>query len=244
MAERVAPAAPPAYAWGMAQEKRKSRRPAPAGDKPAADKAAAAPPPAGGAPGDPVLAALHLAATQGWAATTLNDIAREAGISLAGLLATYPSKASLVAAFQGRMDAAMLAGWTDGGDETVHDRLFDAIMRRFDAMRPHKQGVHAIMRGIRFDPAGLCAAAAGARRSLDWLLAAAGADGFSPMNCVRRVGVALAYGDALRAWLDDDTPDMAKTMARLDRGLKRALSLARFAPGGGRRAAPAAEAEA
>lgn len=229
----------------MAQEKRKPRRPAPAGDKPAADKAAAAPPPAGGAPGDPVAAALHLAATQGWAATTLNDIAREAGMKLADLLASHPSKAALVAAFQGRMDAAMLAGWTGGDDETVHDRLFDAIMRRFDAMRPHKAGIHAIVRDIRFDPAGLCAAAAGARRSLDWLLAAADADGISLMNCVRRVGVALAYGDALRAWLDDDTPDMAKTMARLDRGLTRALSLARFAPGGeGRKAAPATEAEA
>ena len=216
----------------MATEKRKSHRPRPAAEKPP------------GAKGNPVAAALHLAATQGWAATTLGDVAREAGMKLADLLASHPSKSALLTAFQQRMDAAMLAGWTGAGDETVHDRLFDAIMRRFDAMRPHKAGIHAIMRDIRCDPAGLCAAAAGARRSLDWLLAAADADGFSLMNCVRRVGVALAYGDALRTWLDDDTPDMAKTMARLDRGLKRALSLARFAPGGERPAAPEAEAEA
>jgi AcrR family transcriptional regulator len=221
----------------MATEKRKSHRPRPAGDKPAA----ASPP---GDKRDPVVAALHLAATQGWSATTMNDIARESGVKLADLLAEYPTKASLVAALQGRMDAAMLAGWTGGDDETTQDRLFDAIMRRFDAMRPHKDGIRAIMRDLRFDPAGLCAAACGARRTLDWIMAAADADRFSLMNCVRRAGVALAYGDALRAWLDDDTPDMAKTMARLDRGLRRALSLARFAPGAARPDAPAAEAQA
>jgi AcrR family transcriptional regulator len=217
----------------MATEKRKHHRPRPASQKPA-----------GGASHDPVAAALHLAATQGWAATTMNDVAREAGVKLADLLSAYPTKASLLTAFQGRMDAAMLAGWTGADDETLHDRLFDVIMRRFDAMRPHKEGIAAIMRDMRFDPAGLCQAACGARRSLDWMMAAADGDRFSLMNCLRRAGVALAYGDALRTWLGDDTPDMAKTMARLDRNLRRALSIARFAPGQERPDAPAAEAEA
>ncbi len=38
----------------------------------------------------------------------------------------------------------------------------------------------------------------------------------------RTKGLALIYFNAFRVWLDDDTPDMARTMAALDRGLARA----------------------
>jgi hypothetical protein len=37
--------------------------------------------------------------------------------------------------------------------------------------------------------------------------------------------------NALRTWMRDDSDDMAKTMATLDRGLGRAERLSRFLPG-------------
>ena len=45
-------------------------------------------------------------------------------------------------------------------------------------------------------------------------------------------GLALIYVCAFRVWIDDDTPDMARTMAALDRGLARAEWLmGRLCPG-------------
>jgi hypothetical protein len=40
--------------------------------------------------------------------------------------------------------------------------------------------------------------------------------------------MAAVYGSALRAWLKDESADMGKTMAALDRALGHAESLVRF----------------
>ena len=42
--------------------------------------------------------ALELAAAQGWANTSLSDIAEAAGLTLAQLRATFPSKTAIIAA--------------------------------------------------------------------------------------------------------------------------------------------------
>jgi hypothetical protein len=47
----------------------------------------------------------------------------------------------------------------------------------------------------------------------------------------------VVYGCALRAFLADESPDLARTMKALDSALARAESLARSWPGG-RRAGP------
>src|SRR5262245_21775410 len=87
---------------------------------------------AGRSPEDRVIdAALALAASQGWNAASLGDIAAHAGISTSGLYALFPSKSAILDAFMRRNDRASLAGVdtasADGG--SVRDRLFDLIMR-------------------------------------------------------------------------------------------------------------------
>ena len=49
--------------------------------------------------------------------------------------------------------------------------------------------------------------------------------GTAGTRLVRIEGLTLIYANALRVWLTDDTPDMAKTMAALDQGLRRAERL-------------------
>ena len=49
----------------------------------------------------------------------------------------------------------------------------------------------------------------------------------APARCARKE-LALVYLNALRVWLADDTEDMAKTMAALDRGLRQAEMLIRL----------------
>jgi AcrR family transcriptional regulator len=186
-----------------------------------------------------VEAALKLAALQGWDDTGMGEIATEAGVPLAEARAHFASKEALLDGFVARIDQAMLAGVSeDLGGEPVRDRLFDVIMRRFDAMAPYKDGIAAILRDHTRDPLRLlCFVSGPIRRSLDWILAAADAPSWGPLQPLQRKGLGLVFANALRIWLRDDSPDLAKTMAAVDKGLARAESVLRLLPRDRRQAA-------
>ncbi len=167
-------------------------------------------------------AALDLAAARGWGALPLSAIAVEAGVGLAQMLESFPSKSALVRGLLADIDARVLAGGEVDADATYRDRLFDVLMRRFDALAPHKDGVAAIVKDSALDP--VFAACVGPRLigSMGWMLEAADVPSSGVAGLARSKGLALIYLTAFRVWLDDDTPDMARTMAALDRGLARA----------------------
>jgi AcrR family transcriptional regulator len=170
-------------------------------------------------------AALELAAERGWRHVTLGDIAAAARLSLAELYALYPGRAAILAAILRRTDAAVLADGVAEG-ETARDRLFEIVMRRFDALAPHKAGIEAILRDARRDPLAALFGAKRLMRSMGWMLEAAGIDSHGIFGRARCKGLAFVYLAALRVWLSDDSPDLSQTMAALDKGLRRAESLA------------------
>jgi AcrR family transcriptional regulator len=166
-------------------------------------------------------AALALAARQGWVRTSLADIAAEAGLPLLEVYAQYRSKPAIFAAFLARIDRAVLAGEPEPG-EKPRDRLFDTLMRRFDALRPHKDAVRAMLRDGPADPLGALCAAPSFLRSIAWMLEASGIGSSGLRGRFRTNLVAAIYLSVMRTWLTDDTADLMKTMAMLDRRLKAA----------------------
>lgn len=182
---------------------------------------------------DIVDAALKLAASKGWRATTPADIAAAAGISLAALYERFRSKGAILEAFIRRIDRATLAGADKvAHDDTssIRDRLFDLFMRRFDALDPHKQAVAALVRELPRHPlASLCL---GGRlcRSMAWIASVAGVPTGGPLGRLRIKALAAIYLYAMRIWLRDDSGDHAKTMAALDKALERAEMIAQSAP--------------
>ena len=173
-----------------------------------------------------VATALDLAATQGWRDTTLADIAAAAKLSLADVRAHYASKTAIVAAFAQGIDAEVLAGQDpDLGDQPPRDRLFDVVMRRLDALAPHKAAVRAIACDSLCDPGAALRGGCILERSMAWMLEAAGLGAAGVRGLVRVKGLALVYMAVLRVWLDDDSDDSAATMATLDRRLRQAESL-------------------
>jgi AcrR family transcriptional regulator len=185
--------------------------------------------------------ALQMAATTGWRDLTLRDVAQTSGVPLVQLHEVYRSKDALLDAFVRRIDVSVLAGDSaDLADEPAKDRLFDVLMRRFDALSPHKDAVRSIVRASACDVAtglgGLCRMMG----SMRWMLEAAGIDSSGIMGRLRAKGLALIYLDVLKSWLKDDSEDMAATMSLLDKRLSQAdeamATLCRF--GASRRAAP------
>ncbi len=192
-------------------------------------------------PGDPVEAALALAAERRWGDVTMADIAAQAGMDLAALHAAYRSKAAILAAFVNRIDEAVLAGTpSEASEEPVRDRLLDALLRRLDALAPHKRAVGTILRETMATPGAALCAAPRLLRSMRWMLEAAGVGPRGPTGLLRVKALAAIYVSGLWIWLRDDDPDMARTMAHLDRRLRHAERLAglcsRLAPPPRRRA--------
>jgi AcrR family transcriptional regulator len=179
-------------------------------------------------------AALALAAERPWATVSLADITARAGLNLSAVHAHAPSKSHLVRAWLREVDGAVLAGSSPSPKDSVRDRLFEVLMRRVDALRPHKQAVASILHGLTADPvAALCGWPA-LLRSMSWMLEAASLDASGVRGALRARGLALVWLATLRAFLADESEDLGSTMAALDKALKRAEPFGRLLDGAGR----------
>ena len=152
----------------------------------------------------------------------LAEIAKRANVSLADLRGEFRSTLAILAAQMKEVDRAVLRGnGSDMTDEPARERLFDVLMRRLDALAPHKAAVRSLARSARRNP-GLAFALNGlAVRSQQWMLTAADISASGPKGMLRAQGTAMLFASVLRTWVDDEDPGHAPTMAALDRALGR-----------------------
>jgi AcrR family transcriptional regulator len=164
--------------------------------------------------------------------------ARRAGLTLADCRAEFRSVLAVLAAYTKEIDRLVLAGGdADTAEEPPRERLFDVLMRRLEALAPHKAAIRSLARSAARDPALAFALNGLTVRSMQWMLTAADIGAAGPTGMLRGQGLALLYASVLRTWLSDDDPGLARTMAALDRGLSRGArwaglldGLCRFAP--------------
>lgn len=166
---------------------------------------------------------LSLLAERPFARIALGDVAERCGVSLAEMRASLSSTSDLLAAFFRSTDRHVLA---EGGPETddlagegPKERLFEVLMRRLDALEPHKDAVRGLRRSAKTDPALALRLLKLSETSQRWMLAAAGIDCTGLSGSIRAKGLALLFARILDVWLDDDDPGLARTMAALDREL-------------------------
>ena len=176
-------------------------------------------------------AALRCALEVGWGNVSLKMIATTADISLGHVYANYPSKTAIVAAIMDETTSAVIdSSESSTLAEPPHDRLLDTMMRFFDAMEVNKAAIASIHRGIIIDPLGALSLAPRFLNGMNWILEAAGISTNGLAGKFRVKGLAAIYLAALRVWINDDSPDLAKTMAFLDRRLRQAIKVANFLP--------------
>jgi len=167
-------------------------------------------------------ALMGLAATRPWNEIEINDIAQAAGVSLAQFRDLFPSKGAVLGGLSRQIDRKVLEETTDDlAGEPARERIFDVIMRRFDALEPYKEALRRISRDMQYDPVSLAALHQVAVNSMRFMLAAAGIRTEGSLGTLKLQGAVLVYSNTMRTWLDDDDPALAKTMARLDRELRR-----------------------
>ena len=160
---------------------------------------------------------------------TLAEVAATAGVTLADMRGEFGSTLSILTAHMKEVDRAVLAGAEadDGMDEEpVRERLFDALMRRFEILAPHREAIRSLMESARRNPPLALALNGASVQSMQWMLAAAGVSNSGPKGMIRAQGLAMLYACAMRTWLKDYDPGLARTMAALDRELARGHRMA------------------
>jgi ubiquinone biosynthesis protein COQ9 len=167
-----------------------------------------------------IKAAFDLGAQQGWRRVSVAAAARHGGLDLAEARRHFPCTGSILTKFGRAADVHALHGaMTDG---VVRDRLFDIIMRRFDYLQQHREGVIALIRFAPIDPLLALWLQRTNLASMGWILEGAGVSSRGIRGALRKRGLLAVSAWALRAWMRDDSEDLSPTMAALDVALMRA----------------------
>ncbi|MFN9094222.1 MAG: TetR family transcriptional regulator [Alphaproteobacteria bacterium] len=175
-----------------------------------------------------LIAALwRVIAAHGWPGLSMRRLAAEAGVEAATLRERFPTRLDVLLLHGRMMDQAVLAGTIPGQGGSARDRIFDVLMRRLDAMQPHREGILRLFEDMRRDPALALALAPHIGIAMRWMLEAAEVEAKSCEARLLALGLAGVWLATIRAWAGDDSPDMGATMAALDSALDRAERIAR-----------------
>ena len=169
-------------------------------------------------------AALGLAADVPWDEVRMSDVAKRADVSLTALRDAFDDKSDVLHAFSRRIDRQVLERIDpEMSDEPARDRLLDILVTRFEMLQPHRSALKSIAKAYGRDPIAMLDGNRSARVSMRWMLEAAGIDAAGRAGDLRAQGLVLVFLQAMRVFLEDDDPGMARTMAELDRGLRRGV---------------------
>src|ERR1700730_14763611 len=171
-------------------------------------------------------------------------VAERVKLSLADVRAEFTSTYDMLAAWMRVVDERVLAerGDPELAEASPRERLFDVLMRRLEALGQYRDAVRSLARSVRRDPLLAVCFNRLALRSERWMLAAAGIDSAALKGHARAQAMVVLFSRAVRVWLRDDDPGLARTMATLDRELATAErwaliadALCRLLPRRGRR---------
>ena len=165
--------------------------------------------------------ALSEASEMSWQYVSLKDIALKADMSLSEVQEYFDDKNDILSGYGKRLDHKMLKNVEGNVDlnAPVKERLFDVLMERFDLLNDDREAVVSILSSFKLDPKNAAIAFPHLCKSMNWVLESVGEDTNGFKGGIKILGLTGLYLKALKDWLEDDSQDMAKTMASLDKGL-------------------------
>lgn len=165
-------------------------------------------------------AALDLAASKNWADVSMYAIAQKAEVELDGLTALFDDKDAILAAYAAMIDKRVAEAFTDiSAEDNERDRLFDVLMERFDILNENRAAILSIINAMTLDPKQIVTSLPYLCKSMRAMADTANIKSCGIKGAIKIAAITGIYIKTLKHWIKDDSPDMAATMASLDKGL-------------------------
>lgn len=164
-------------------------------------------------------ACLQVIEREGWQSFSFAKVSTESHIPLAAFHKEFSSPSAVMVHLFTLIDQAVLKDLDTYEGLAPKDALFDILMRRFEAAQPYKAVLQSFWREWIMNPLEAPAFACHGFSSMAWMLEAAGIESRGLKGFLRVQGLMTLYLLTLRTWLADNSPDLGRTMASLDKGL-------------------------
>ena len=169
--------------------------------------------------------ALALASEQPWQDVTFEQIIEHAGVDYTLAQEYFDDKSDILAAYGRLIDRDMVKNCALDAQAPHREQLFDLMMERFDIANENRAAVISVLNSFMSEPKNALETLPQLTRSMSRVLEAVGISTSGFMGCARITVVTGIYLYALKTWKDDESADLAKTMAALDKTLDRAEML-------------------
>ena len=179
--------------------------------------------------------ALRLAGASSWEALRLHQVAAALGIGLDDIRVHFREKEDLVDAWFDRADKALLlqARASDVITLSTRGRLTRTLMAWLDALAPHRRVTRQMVLN-KFEPGHLHYQLNGAlrvSRTVQWWREAVERDAVLPWRALEETALTGIFLTVFGYWMQDDSPQSARTRALLERLLQQAAQAAAWVPG-------------
>ncbi len=174
--------------------------------------------------------ALELASAQAWENISFKEIIDHADVALADAHEYFDDKSDIIISYGRRIDRTIFDNCVFAEEEgastlSCREKLFDLMMERFDVLNENRDAVLSILNSVKGDPKQLIISLPHIGRTMERMLDHVGIRNDGICGAVNVTGLSALYIHVLRVWKKDDSADMAKTMASLDKALEHAESL-------------------
>ena len=172
-------------------------------------------------------ACLHVIEKAGWKGFSFAKASEDSGIPLNVFHAQFSSPSEVMTHLFHKIDQEVLKNKGLSSENlSPKDALFEILMARFDAAQKYKKVLQIFWHDWILVPEEAPALACHSFSSMAWMLEAAGLSTRGLKGVLRVQGLTTLYLLTLRTWLEDESPDIGKTMVFLDKGLSKLEKIA------------------
>lgn len=173
-------------------------------------------------------ACLKIIEHEGWKSFSFAKASETSGIPLHIFHKHFSTPSDVMVHLFQKIDNDVLKNYVLSEGCSPKDTLFDLFMERFDAAQHYKPVLKRFWQDWIFSPQEAPSLTCQGYSSMAWMLEATGLSSRGIPGFLRLQGLLGLYVLTLRTWLEDDSPDLGKTMTFLDNGLSKLEKASNF----------------
>ena len=171
-----------------------------------------------------IILGFKLIAKKGWKYFSLKSLAKENKSDLESIKIFFKNKSQFLESFSEMIDNKVLANIDkdEFNKNSIKDNLFELIMLRFENLNHYKTGLKILLSDLKKSPVELKKIMRKVLDSMDLFLEIANVKNNYLMDFIKVNIIFIIYSYVFNVWLDDQSSEMSKTMAELDKWLSKA----------------------